>query len=381
MQAPGRVELLGNHTDYNEGLVLAVAVDRFLQMAISPRDDGRIELVSSAFPQQREKFWISDLAPNPAAPWTGYVKGVLAGLRRQGAHFGGFNAAIHTTLPPGAGLASSAALCVATALAIRELHPYRLTETGTSRPPRRDSRDRLPELSAKEKLYLARICQQAERDFAGVHCGLLDPLSILHGREFHALEMDFKHHTVEPMPLVGEIALVLCHTGVPHALADGEYNLRRELCAGAARKLGLKSLRSVDSSLLAENRKSLTAREHDCAFHVMSENHRVVFAGRALREGDLMQFGQYLFQSHESSRDLFQNSTPELDLLVELARAHPACLGARLTGGGFGGATLNLVAWARADDFAKTMKAQYEARSGRPLLWFRCRVVDGAGRA
>lgn len=374
--APGRIELLGNHTDYNEGLVLSVAADRYVFIAASPRTDGRIELVSSAFPQ-RETFWISELKHNPAAPWTDYVKGVLVQLRKRGVHFSGFTAAVHSTIPVGAGLSSSAALEVATALLIRQLHPYSLTELGASVPPRRDHRGRLPPLEARERMFLARLCQAAEVEFVGVNCGLLDPISSLFGKAYHVMNIDCRFQTVDLAPIIGE-AIVVCDSGVRHQLAAGQYNELREHCDSAARALGAKSLRSVELPFLKANRGNLNHREYECAYHVVGEIQRVIYAEKALRDDDHRQFGQYLFHSHESSRDFLRNSCPELDLLVELARAHPACLGARLTGGGFGGATVNLVAYHQVESFVEHMAAQYERRTGRKLKPMVCQIVDGA---
>lgn len=378
VQAPGRVELLGNHTDYNEGLVMSLAVDRFIFMAASPRPDGRIEVVSTAFPQ-REMFLVNRLERNPAAPWADYVKGVLRQLQRRGVHFTGFNALIHATLPIGAGLSSSGALEVATALTVRQLWPYRLTETAVTTPPLRQPNGALAALTAKEKLWLAQLCQQAENDFVGVRCGLLDHVSSLCGRAHHVIELDCQHLTVELMPLPGDVAIVILDSGVKHELAAGEYNALRAECEAAARALGLRSLRALDPERLAVGRARLSARQYACALHVVGENQRVLFGGRALRAGDLAQFGQYLYQSHESSRDVFKNSCAELDLLVELARRQPGCLGARLTGGGFGGATINLVESARADEFIAAMSREYERRSGRRLTPLRCQAAEGAG--
>ena len=163
-----------------------------------------------------------------------------------------------------------------------------------------------------------------------------------------------------------------------HALAGGEYNTLRQLCESAAAKLGIKSLRRVNPAILAANRTRLSEREYECASHITGEVQRVIFGARGLREDDFEQFGQYMFQSHESSRELFQNSTPELDLLVDLARAHPACYGARLTGGGFGGATINLVRRAQAQDFMRAMAKQYQEKSGHTTEPMLCQVVDGA---
>ena len=373
--APGRLEVLGNHTDYNEGLVLSVAVDRYLQIAAAPRTDGKIELVSSAFPG-REIFWISELKHNPAAPWADYVKGVLAQLRKRGVHFSGFSAAIHSTLPIGAGMSSSAALEIATALLVRQLFPYSLTELGASVPPPRDRRGRLPRLETKEKLHLARLCQAAEIEFVGVNCGLLDQLSCLFGRAYHVMNIDCRFQSVHHAPMPGE-AIVVCDSGVKHQLAAGGYNELREHCESAARALATKSLRSVELPWLKANRGQLNRREYDCAYHVVGEIQRVVFAEKALSDDDHRQFGQYMFLSHESSRDFLKNSCPELDLLVDLARAHPGCLGARLTGGGFGGATINLVAYHQAEDFMRHMARHYEQRTGRNLQPVVCQIVDG----
>jgi galactokinase len=376
VRAPGRLEMLGNHTDYNEGLVLSVAADRYIYLASTPRTDGRIELVSSAFPQ-REIFAVDHLVRNPEAPWADYVKGVLVELRRRGVHFSGFSAAIHGTIPIGAGMSSSAALEVATALTVRQLFPFALNEVGLAAAPTGHDGRPLPALPAKEKLLLARLCQAAENQFVGVNCGLLDQISSLFGRAHHVLNIDCRFQTVDHAPLIGE-AIVICDSGVKHALVAGEYNELRRHCESAARALGAKSLRSVEVSYLKANQARLSVRERECANHVVGEIQRVVAAERALRADDHRQFGQYMFQSHESSRDLLKNSCPELDLLVELARAHPACLGARLTGGGFGGATINLVTYHQVPDFTAHLAAQYEQRTGRKTKPMVCQIVDGA---
>jgi galactokinase len=362
VHAPGRLELIGNHTDYNAGLVMGIAVDRYISIAAAPRNDGKIELASSAFPAP-ENFPSDTLKKNPAAPWANYVKGVLEQLRKRKIHFGGFNAAIIGTIPMGAGMSSSAALEVATAMTVRKLFPYSLTPAGSGNA---------------EKLEMAKICQAAENQFVGVNCGLLDQICSLYGKAAHAIEIDCQSLSVEHAPLQGEIAIVVCQSGVEHQLVGGEYNELRRQCEEAAKKLGAKALRAVDPKRLEENRAKLTEREYQCAAHVVGEIQRVTFGARALRAGDFAQFGQYMYQSHESSRDLFHNSTKSLDKLVELARQHPGCLGARLTGGGFGGATINLVKKDFSQDFMKFMAATYEQQTGHKANPMLCQIVDGA---
>jgi galactokinase len=376
-RAPGRLELLGNHTDYNDGLVMSLAVDRYIGFASSPRTDGRIELVSSAF-AEGEVFLLDEIKSNPSARWADYVKGVLLQLRKRGVNFSGFSAAIHGTIPMGAGMSSSAALEVATALSVRRLYPFSLGATGAAAtPPARDSRGELPPLAPEERLEIAKVCRAAENEFVGVKCGILDQISSLYGKAWSVIDIDCQSLKVEHAPMPGE-AIIVCNSGVKHALVGGEYNELRENCESAAKKLGVRVLRSVDLKQVEAGKSRLTRREYECARHVTGEIARVVAGARALREDDHRQFGQYMFQSHESSRDFLKNSTRELDILVELAREHPGCLGARLTGGGFGGATINLVSYHQAESFMHHMSRKYEERTGVKLTPIVCQIVDGA---
>jgi galactokinase len=292
---------------------------------------------------------------------------------------GGFNAAIDGTIPMGAGMSSSAALEVATALAIRRMYPFSLRDGSLVEPPRPDEHGQLPPLEAKEKMEVAKLCQLAENEFVGVKCGLLDQASSLFGKAHHAIELDFNSLAVEYAPLFGDIVVVTCNSGAKHELTGGEYNELRGLCESAAQKLSARFLRSVDMKDLQANRSRLIEREYQCAYHVVGEIQRVVHGARALRNNDFEQFGEFMFQSHESSRDYFKNSTRELDLLVAIAREQPACLGARLTGGGFGGATINLVRRAGLENFCQSMSRQYKDRSGIDMTPLVCQVVDGAG--
>jgi galactokinase len=376
MHAPGRLELLGNHTDYNDGLVMSLAVDKYIFIASEPRTDGKIELVTSAFPG-REIFPVTELKKNPAAPWANYIKGVLEQLRKRGVNFSGFNAAIHSTIPLGAGMSSSAALEVATALTVRQIYPFGLNGKGAISPPKHDSNGKLPPLGPSERLELAKLCRAAENEFVGVKCGILDQISSLYGKARNAVDIDCRALTVEHAPMGGE-AVIVCNSGVKHNLVGGEYNELRANCESAAKKLGAKALRTVELKQVEAAKSQLTKREYECAHHVVSEIGRVVAGARVLRENDHKQFGQYMFQSHESSRDFLRNSTGELDLLVDLARKHPGCLGARLTGGGFGGATINLVSSQQAASFMEHMGGQYEKAIGVKLQPVVCQIVDGA---
>jgi galactokinase len=376
VKAPGRLELLGNHTDYNDGLVMSLAVDKYIIITSSPRTDGKIQLVTSAFPGS-ETFPANELKKNPAAAWADYVKGVLEQLRKRGVNFNGFNAAIHGTIPMGAGMSSSAALEVATALTVRKLYPFGLSVSGLTPPPVKNYKGELPPASPAEKLEFAKVCRAAENQFVGVNCGILDQISSLFGKAASVIDIDCSSLVVGNSPMPGE-AVIVCNSGVKHALVGGEYNELRQNCENAAKKLGAKFLRTVDLKTVEANKDKLAPREYACARHVVSEISRVVAGERALREGDHKQFGQYMFQSHESSRDYLKNSTRELDILVSLARKAPGILGARLTGGGFGGATINLVSHHQAAAFMDYMSSEYEKATGIKMTPLVCQIVDGA---
>ncbi len=378
VEAPGRLELLGNHTDYNQGLVMSLAVDKYIYVAATPRKDAIVELVSSSFPGSREKFYLDKIEKNSATPWANYSKGVLLELQRRGVHFTGFNAAIHGTIPFGAGLSSSAALEMASALAVREMFPFTLTDRGPDEPPKRSAEGALPPLNSREKMEIARVGQKAESSFVGANVGLLDQISSLFGKAGQVIQIDFLHNTVEHSPLPPGVAIVVCDSAVKHDLSAGEYNELRAHCETAAKKLGVASLRAIDPRHLEREKSKLSEREYQCAYHIVGENQRVVFGERALREGDVDQFGQYLFQSHESSRDFFHNSIPELDTLVELARQIPGCIGARLTGGGFGGATINLVHEDSTAKFCKALADNYFQQAKIRTEPWRAGIVDGA---
>lgn len=377
IRVPGFVELLGNSDEFNRGMVLSLAVDQYSSLSAAPRNDGRVEFVSSLHPEHRERFWISDFQPDVEAPWANPLKGVLACLRKRRVHFGGFTAAFHSAFPPGMDLGSSSGLAVATALMMRALYPYRLTETSSARPPQRDRTGELPPQTPKERLYTARLCQEAVASFAPEAGNVLvGALTALLGREFHALQVDLLHASSSALPLVGEFCVILCDAG-PSDAKRGDVAELKSLCESAAKKLSAKSLRSIEPRYLSKNKALLTEREHQCAYHVAGENTRVAFTDRALQEDDLGQLGFYLYQSHESARDFYHTTTSDQDLLVELARDIPTCLGARATGGNWGTMTVNLVSWSHTDEFMKTMRTRFQEKTGRALSVTRCKVVDG----
>jgi galactokinase len=211
-----------------------------------------------------------------------------------------------------------------------------------------------------------------------VNCGLLDQISSMFGKSGQVIQIDFLNNSVQHDPMPPGVAIVVADSAVKHDLSAGEYNELRSHCESAARKLGVQFLRFVEPAQLEASRGKLSDREYQCAFHIVGENQRVVFGERALREGDIYQFGQYLYQSHASSRDYFKNSTPELDALVQCAQKIKGCYGARLTGGGFGGATINLLQHDVVEDFRRQLAEAYYARTKiRTEPWI-ARVVDGA---
>src|SRR5581483_2508287 len=220
VRAPGRLELLGNHTDYNDGLVMSLAVDRYIYIASGPRNDGKVELVSTAFPG-REIFSIDAIKTNPRAPWADYVKGVLVQLQKRGVPVKGFNAAIHGTIPIGAGMSSSAALEVATALTVRKLYPFSLQESGLKTPPKRNDKGDLPPLLPEERMEIAKLCRAAENEFVGVKCGILDQISSLFGKSWSVIDIDCRSLGVEHAPMPGE-AIIVCNSSVKHSLVGGE---------------------------------------------------------------------------------------------------------------------------------------------------------------
>jgi galactokinase len=348
--APGRVELLGNHTDYNGGVVLSAAIDLGISARGSQRSDGRIVLTSEGIAGVVAAD-IEKLAADDS--WADYPLGVAKIIKDEGYPIAGFDADFSSNLPLGAGLSSSAAIEVCTAVLLTRLFKFEV-------PP----------------LDLARLCRRAENEFVGVSCGLLDQVSSIFGKKEHAIFLDCRAETVSNVPFAPGVGLLIVHSGVKHALSGGEYNERRDQCFEAARILGVAALRDVTSAQLSSADMPKVVKRR--AAHIVGENERVFEAVEHLKHHDPFAFGKLMFASHRSSIENFENSTPELDALVEICGAQEGVFGARLTGGGFGGAVVALVRMEAIEEIANTVEAQYFERTGHHGKAYRCRIGDGA---
>ncbi len=346
VHAPGRLELLGNHTDYNQGLVLATTLDLAVNVAVARRPDATHRLHSSAFPRADIHQRGERGRQLPRGHWARYALALLGELEREALSPGGWDISVCSDLPPGAGLSSSAALLVAIAIAVGGL----------------------PHRTAAQRLRIARLCQAAEHR-VGVPCGLLDYLAILHGKAGHALKLDLRTNRVRPIRWPRSLALVLIDSGVRHQLTGGGYARIERACATAARSLGVASLREVTRAtlnrFLSTPGRRLRPGELDAINHVLTENERVRLAVRALQRGEQEGLGALLSESHRSSRDRLSNSTPELDDWVSRCASTPGWLGGRLTGGGFGGMTVHLVRAARQRAFLRQLSPGTSALAAR----------------
>jgi len=359
--APGRVELAGNHTDYNGGLVLPCAVDRYTVIVAAPRDDRSCRVFSMNL-DDSVAFDVDDLQPDPQHGWGDYLKGVIDQLSRAGVKVAGFDACLVSNVPVAAGMSSSAALEVATAMAVQGLFGFEM-----------------------DRLDLAKLLQRAENEFVGVACGILDQFSSLFGTDGAVLYLDCRSLEHDVVPFAGPApALVICDSVTSRSLADGMYNRRRAECEAAVAHFDrvldrpIASLRDVEWSEFVEHESELDPAPAARARHVLRENQRVLQAREAIIGGDLDALGRILLESHASSRDLFENSSPHLDALVELARAAPGCIGAKLTGGGWAGCTVNLVDPARVDAFVASVAEGYRGRFALTPDVYPCQAAGGA---
>jgi galactokinase len=355
--APGRVNLIGEHTDYNGGFVLPSAIPQQTRVTLHPRPDRTVTAHShNATPDGT--YQLGHEAPTHQ--WTDYVQGITWALATSDFSLpSGFDLDISSDVPLGAGLSSSAALEVALLRALRTAFGLHLDD-----------------------VHLARLGQLAENDFVGAHCGIMDQMAAALADAQTALFLDARSLEYRRIPLPAAGELVVLHSGVSHHIAEGadamsDYNARRADCEQAAALLGVPQLRDLTAADLPRANQ-LPAQLARRARHVITEDDRVLEAVSALEAGDLDRLGELFYASHVSMRDDFEVSTPEMDLLVELARAEPDIYGARLTGGGFGGATINLVAYHQAEDFMATIARRYEERTGIKIIPGVCQIVDGA---
>jgi galactokinase len=350
-RAPGRVELLGNHTDYNEGVVLGAAINRLIRVS-GTKNPGSVRITSAGFGEI--EMHPSSLRPLQEARWANYTLGVADELRRLNVPIDGFTAHISGDLPIGSGLSSSAALELASALFLLKLFAFDL-------PP----------------LEIAKACQRAEHHYVGVKSGLLDQVISLFARAQHAVFFDCRSEQIRTVPFPASLALIVAESGKNRELASGDYNLRRTETQAAARAFGVRALRDLTSAQIY-GRLDIPELLRRRALHIVEENERVWRAVELLEAEDGRGFGKLMNASHESSRRNFENSTPELDSLTSIAQQLPGVLGARLTGAGFGGATVTLCERTAADSIALQMARDYSAQMGTNAKVFVCEIAEGA---
>ncbi|MBC7226081.1 MAG: galactokinase [Thermoflexales bacterium] len=358
VRAPGRVNLLGEHTDYNEGFVLPVAVDRAAWVAASPLPGRTARVV--ALDMGGEATFPLDAVPPRQGDWADYPRGVAWALGERFGSLSGMEAALTSDVPIGAGLSSSAAVEVAFAWTWKVLSDL-----------------------AVERTELALLCQRAENEYVGVRCGVMDQMASVWGQEGHAILLDCRTLEVERVPIPPGVAIVVADTLVRRELAASEYNRRRQECEEAVRILagflpGIRALRDVSPQDLERWGHHLPPVLRKRARHVVHSNARVLEAVAAFRAGDLETVGAAMKRSHISLRDDYEVSSPELDCLAEAAWEVPGCWGARLTGAGFGGCIVALVAEAAVDDLARHLERVYQARFGRRPPVIVCRASEGA---
>lgn len=361
VKAPGRVNLIGEHTDYNDGFVLPVAIDREIIMAAQPREDGEVHLYAVDL-DATSSFKLENITKDADAPWSNYIRGVLLLLGERGFPIRGMNAAFSGDVPLGAGLSSSAALEMASGLMAAVIGRFPI-----------------------DRVELVKIAQAAENNFVGVNCGIMDQFISGLGKKDHALFLDCRSldYQLVPLPPMDEYKIVIANTMVERGLVDSAYNERRRQCERGVELLreylpGIQALRDVSGADFGRYRHHLPAVVAQRCEHVISENERVLESVRALRAEDVEEFGRLMGASHISLRDLYEVSCKELDIMVEVAQGAEGVLGARMTGAGFGGCTVNLVRAAVVDDFVALLKDAYGKKAGIEPEIYICQAEDGA---
>jgi galactokinase len=358
-RAPGRVNLIGEHTDYNDGFVLPAAINFSCQIAIAPRPDRKIVLYSEAFDSTAE-IDLDDLPKRPTGSWSDYPIGVVSTLEKNGYRLAGANLYITSDVPLGVGLSSSAAIDVSVGYAL----------LGNSGLP-------------IDRTRLAQLCQRAENEFVGAHVGIMDPFVSCHGRADHAILIDCRSLDFRPVPIPTELNLVICNSMVKHQIGTSGYNTRRAECEEGVRRLsavlpGIIALRDVTLPQLERHRALLSDVVYRRCRHIITENDRVQAFAAALETKNVSALASLMAESHRSMRDDYEISCPELDIMVALAEHYPGVHGARMTGGGFGGCTINLVAANHTQNFQRHMAAEYFAATGRRPDIYICQASQGA---
>jgi galactokinase len=355
--SPGRVNLIGEHTDYNEGFVLPAAIDKAIYMALGPREDDELHFMAYDI-KKRFSGSLNNLSPSHS--WADYLLGVVAQLRLTGHPLHGFNCVFGGTIPMGAGLSSSAALENAVGFGLNELFSLGL-----------------------ERLDLVRLSQRAENDFVGAKVGIMDMFASMMGKAGHVIKLDCRSldYAYAPLRMDG-IRIVLCDSRVKHSLVTSEYNTRRAECEAGVRFLktlypDVNSLRDVTMEMLDKHLRDAQPLIYRRCAYVVQENQRLLDGVAALEAGDIEAFGQYMYGSHEGLSQRYEVSCPELDALVDIAREQPGVLGARMMGGGFGGCTINLVREEVLDDFSRTITQQYKTKTGKDTYLHICNIQDG----
>ena len=356
--APGRVNLIGEHTDYNDGFVLPMAIERHIVIAADTNTKRNVTL-HSVTTGETASFGLRPRVVRGEPGWSNYVRGVIAGFQKPGQKVPGFDAVIESSLPYGGGLASSAALEVATATLIEAI-------TGQVLDP----------------IDKALLCQRAEHDFAGVPCGIMDQFTSILAQENHALLLDCRSRTTTPVPMTNpELTVLIINTNIRHKLADSEYAKRRSQCEAAARALKVAALRDATPEALGAAQKQMEPVMFRRARHVVSENERTLQMARAIQASDWPGVGQLMYASHASLRDDYEVSCPELDTVVEIAKEMGdagGVIGCRMTGGGFGGCAVSLVHTDAVQRITRKLDEAYEKKTGKQTTIFSSRPAAGA---
>ena len=359
-RAPGRVNLIGEHTDYNDGFVMPAAIGFYTWIAASARPDRTLHVRSEEFHETID-LPLDSLSGPPRKHWSDFVRGVAAVLQSKGVALSGASLIIQGQVPMGAGLSSSASLEVATGLALLGISQKEV-------PP----------------LDLVKICQRAEHEYVGTRCGIMDQFIAVFASSGHALMIDCRSLESESLSIPDDARLVICNSMVKHELASGEYNRRREECEVGVKVFRKNSttvhaLRDVNLEDLANHAAELTDVVYRRCRHVISENQRVLDAAEALRASDLGRFGRLMYESHRSLQQDYEVSSGELDMLVDIASGCEGVYGSRMTGGGFGGCTITLVGSNSVEIFREKIIQKYKEKTGITPDLYICSAAEGAG--